>query len=305
MLIRPELPSDYRAIGDINARAFDNRAAEAAIVALLRQGESFDPELSLVAEQDGKIVGHVLFTPYTIRLLGEDVEAVNLAPIAVHPDHQREGIGKALIEEGHRIAAGKGYLLSFLLGHKEYYPRFGYKTHSYGWSELVLPNPVPVESTLQTRPPLPDDLPALWRLWRYEEGDVDFAIDPGQDLLAWISPNRGIRSEVYLRETELVGYIRVRENDPAKPAIFLAADTRAAHEMADALSRLTPDGPLTLPLHPNSRSAQSLGEPKASAWAAGMALSLAPNPFDEYYGMVQVGDRPPGRVIWPVAFELA
>jgi putative acetyltransferase len=305
MLIRPESPSDYRAVANINVRAFDSRAAEASIVALLRQGQSYDPELSLVAEQDGKIVGHVLFTPYAIKLLGEDVAAVNLAPIAVHPDHQREGIGKDLIEEGHRVTRSKGYVLTFLLGHKEYYPRFGYKTHAYGWSELVLPDPVPVESTLHSRPPSPDDLPALWNLWHDEEGDVDFAIDPGRDLISWISPNPGIRSEVYLREGEMVGYMRVRENNPTKPPIFLAADASAAYEMVAVLSKLTQDRPLTLPLHPGSRSAQYLGEPKARAWAAGMACSLAPNPFDDYFAMVQAGDRPPGRVIWPVAFELA
>src|SRR5688500_8847762 len=218
MLIRPEIPADYHTIGNINAIAFGNRAAEAAIVALLRQHARFDPELSLVAVLDDQVVGHVLFTPYTLRLLGQDVAAVNLAPIAIHPAYQRQGIGQSLIEEGHNVARSKGYALSFLLGHPEYYSRFGYKTHSHGWSELILPTPAQAESALEVRPPTPGDLPALWDLWRIEEHEVDFALDPGRDLLDWISPNPAIHSEVYLRNNEVVGYVRVHEGDLAKPS---------------------------------------------------------------------------------------
>src|SRR5688500_16279882 len=121
MLIRAETPRDYATIADIHVKAFDNRAAEAVIVGLHRHRSRFDPELSLVAEIDGQVVGHVLFSPQTIRLLGQNLEVVNLAPIAVHPTHQGKGIGAALIEEGHSIARSKGYPFSFLLGHPEYY----------------------------------------------------------------------------------------------------------------------------------------------------------------------------------------
>src|SRR5687768_7027727 len=106
--IRPETPADYADIGALTARAF-GRAAEATVVALLRQRRAFDPTLSLVAEVDGRIAGHVMFSPYSLRLLGEDVHAVNLAPLAVEPLMQGRGIGGALIEYGHSLARAKGY----------------------------------------------------------------------------------------------------------------------------------------------------------------------------------------------------
>ena len=88
--------------------------------------ESFIQELSLVAEQDGRIVGRILFTKLKV---GQTTQLA-LAPLAVHPDFQRQGIGGALIEEGHRIAAQLGYDYSILLGHPTYYPRFGYQPAS-------------------------------------------------------------------------------------------------------------------------------------------------------------------------------
>src|SRR6185436_7890925 len=109
LTIRSETPADYPAIAAVNVRAFSEQTGEAVLVALLRQRPAFDPELSLVAEQDGRVVGHVLFSPHTVRLLGESVSAVNLAPIAVDPAHQRQGIGQQLIEAGHSVARAKDY----------------------------------------------------------------------------------------------------------------------------------------------------------------------------------------------------
>src|SRR5690349_2467555 len=122
MIIRPETPADYADIAGINARAFGH-GTEPALVSLLRHRRDYDPELALVAEIDGRRVGYAMFVPYRVRLLGETVPVVNLAPLAVDVMYQRTGIGGALIAEGHRIAQQKGYALSMLLGHSDYYPR--------------------------------------------------------------------------------------------------------------------------------------------------------------------------------------
>src|SRR5262245_12052801 len=138
MRIRPETVSDYAAIAALHVRAFGERPTEALIVTLQRQSPAFDPELSLVAERDGRVIGHVLFLPHTVQLLGQDVRAVNLAPIAVDPAAQRQGIGGQLIAAGHALARDKGYAFSFLLGHTSYYPRHGYLMRAYGASSLTL-----------------------------------------------------------------------------------------------------------------------------------------------------------------------
>lgn len=130
LTIRQEKPEDYRQVEQVVEQAFAHAEHtdhdEHNLVARLRGSEAFIPELSLVAEQDGRIVGHILFTKLKV---GQTTQLA-LAPLAVHPDFQRQGIGGALIEEGHCIAAQLGYDYSILLGHPTYYPRFGYQPAS-------------------------------------------------------------------------------------------------------------------------------------------------------------------------------
>lgn len=297
---------DYADIAEVHARASGIRASEPLIVALLRHRRAFDPELSLVAERDGLIVGHALFSPQVIRLSGANARAVNLAPLAVDPRHQGMGVGGALMEEGHNIATAKGYELSFLLGHASYYPRFGYRTGAFGESTLTLRTAGMEEPVLHERPVDTGSLPLLQELWGDVEGDVDFSIDPGASLLDWISPNPRIRAIVYWRGSKLAGYARIDDKTPLQPRIFLARDREAAAAMAASLARQAgrSDEALLLPLHPQSVGAEAVGRPVASAWRAAMAVSLNGSRFDLYFDDVETGRRPPGRPIWPVAFDL-
>ncbi|MDQ2741765.1 MAG: N-acetyltransferase [Chloroflexota bacterium] len=304
--IRPETVRDYAAIADLHARAFGNRSHEPIIVTLLRQRAAFDPELSLVAERDGRIVGHVLFSPHTIRLLAHPVRAVNLAPIAVEPAQQGQGIGGALIEEGHRMARARGYAISFLLGHSSYYPRFGYRTRAYGWSTVTVATETLTAEPLEGQAPRPDDIAQLDALWRQAESEVDFSIDPGPDLLDWISPNPAIQALVYRRDGEVVGYTRIHRLEPAEPRIFLARGGEAGQAMAGDIARRAGPGmqTLTLPIHPAAASAGSFADATIAAWEAAMAVPLAGSSLQDYLELVARGQRPPGMVVWPVAFDL-
>lgn len=122
MLIRNETPADEAAVRTVNLAAFDT-PAEAQLVDALR-GATF-PYVSLVADDKGQIVGHILFTPVLLpghpraRLMG-------LAPMAVLPDYQRSGVGTALITEGLRQSREAGAGAVVVLGHPDYYPRFGF-----------------------------------------------------------------------------------------------------------------------------------------------------------------------------------
>jgi len=303
MHIRPETVRDHPAVARINLHAFSGMG-EPTLVALLRQRQDYDPDLSLVADVDGELVGHALFTPYTIRLGGEDVRAVCLAPIGVDPAQQKQGIGAALMEEGHRIAAAKGYRLSFLLGHPTYYPRFGYRTGAYGVAELTLTVGdirAPLDS-LETRPVDEPDLPALRALWQHEQAAVDFAVRPENSLFDWLSPDPRVFARVFLHEGEIVGYARYRRSARTRVIGFLAANNAVAQTM---LTQLAEDAPeIKLPLHPHSASAQAFSAQNGTLqpWDAAMACPLEPGVLDAYFSGLKAG-RLPGSIIWPPAFD--
>ena len=129
VILRQENKNDYESVYNLIKLAFASAehsdGDEQNLVERLRKGDAFIPELSIVAEVDGEIVGHILFTK--IQIGDSKVLALALAPLAVAPQFQNCGIGGKLIKEGHRIAKGLGYEFSVVLGHDKYYPRFGYQ----------------------------------------------------------------------------------------------------------------------------------------------------------------------------------
>ncbi len=121
--IRPEGPTDSDAIRRVLEAAFPD-VFESRLVALLRAGGHL--LISLLAEEDESVVGHVAFSP--VRIDGEAAEGigVGLAPLAVLPDHQRRGIGGRLVREGLAACERAGYGFVVLLGEPAYYRRFGF-----------------------------------------------------------------------------------------------------------------------------------------------------------------------------------
>ena len=125
--IRTEEANDIDIIFQINSTAFDT-AAEAELVNRLR--EQAEPFLSLVAEQDGTLLGHLLLTPVTLDAdqdNSSELKLMGLAPMAVMPDNQNSGIGSALVEAGLTHCRNLGIGAVVVLGHPEYYPRFGFE----------------------------------------------------------------------------------------------------------------------------------------------------------------------------------
>ena len=121
--IREERPDDIAAIRDVNKRAFA-QTQEANIVDALRSNGAV--LLSLVATLDGHVVGHILYSPATVG----GVAGAALGPMAVVPRHQREGIGSRLVEAGNQRIRDAGWPFIIVLGHANFYPRFGFKTAS-------------------------------------------------------------------------------------------------------------------------------------------------------------------------------
>jgi putative acetyltransferase len=163
LAIRPELPSDHEAVYRVHEQAF-GRMVEADLAQRVRETLEFIPELSLVAERDGEVVGHVMFSVAWVVDGEARTEVIAVGPVGVLPGHQRRGIGSRLVEAGVARARELGYRAVLLLGHPEYYPRFGFRpAEEFGilppWGE-----PTPA---LMALPLVPDGLAGVRGALRY------------------------------------------------------------------------------------------------------------------------------------------
>lgn len=129
-VIRAEKPEDVAAIREVNERAFGG-PLEAELVDLLRaRGKA---ALSLVAVDDDRVIGHILFSAVTIERAEKSVHALGLAPMSVLPEFQNQGVGSMLVRGGLEECRASGHRVVVVLGHPDYYPRFGFAPASrYG-----------------------------------------------------------------------------------------------------------------------------------------------------------------------------
>jgi len=145
LIIRSETAGDYPAIHEVHASAF-GQENEAVLVEELRGSPGYDAELSLVAERDGRVIGHILFSPIAIRTARDPTTALVLAPMAVLAEHQNAGVGSQLVRRGLDACRRLGHRLVVVVGHPEFYPRFGFRPTSR--RGLRLPFDVPDEAFL-------------------------------------------------------------------------------------------------------------------------------------------------------------
>src|SRR5687767_7979665 len=126
IVIREETKADFSEVYELNKSAFE-QDTEARLVEMLRNGNAFIPQLSFVATLDNKIIGHILFTKIKIRNdNGAGYDSLALAPMAVSPGLQKQGIGGQLIRHGLDKARELGYKSVIVVGHEHYYPKFGF-----------------------------------------------------------------------------------------------------------------------------------------------------------------------------------
>ncbi|MBC1422764.1 N-acetyltransferase [Listeria seeligeri] len=128
MIIRTEQPKDFQAIRQLNEAAFKG-SVEADLVENIRQSDYYQPGLSLVAEaEDGTVVGYIMFSEISLETENKSRFILGLAPLAVLPEFQKQRIGSRLMEEGIRLSREKAYPAIAVLGHADYYPRFGFSS---------------------------------------------------------------------------------------------------------------------------------------------------------------------------------
>jgi putative acetyltransferase len=129
IVIRAETVYDYAKIREINDRAF-GQDIEGKLIENLRKKKEYIAELSLVAEYKNQLVGHILFFPISIIGKNNRFPTLALAPMSVLPEFQKKGIGSELIKEGLKIAKKLGFTSVIVVGHPQYYSKFGFKKAS-------------------------------------------------------------------------------------------------------------------------------------------------------------------------------
>lgn len=125
IIFRKETPDDYLQVARVIKMAFCQEN-EAVLVEKLRKNPGYNPNLSIVADYSGHIIGHLLFFPIVIRTWESGIVSLALAPLSISPEFQRMKIGGRLIQYGLRTAENTGYTSVIVLGHPEYYSRFGF-----------------------------------------------------------------------------------------------------------------------------------------------------------------------------------
>ncbi len=121
--IRPETPQDSAAIRNVNEEAFGS-SVEADLVEKLRSRQAYT--ISLVATDGDNVIGHIIFSPVTIESGNTSFGALGLGPMAVLSSYQRKGVGSQLVREGLQECRRLGHEIVVVLGHSDYYPRFGF-----------------------------------------------------------------------------------------------------------------------------------------------------------------------------------
>lgn len=307
--IRPERVDDYNGIADMYFQAFADVfgpaefVSEVVLVDVYRHAPSFDPELALVAEVDGKVAGHIIYFPHAMMMGGEKVDCAFLAIVGVLPQLQKLGIGARLIEAGLERAMAKGYCLSVVLGHETYYPRFGYKTKMWGTCEVkVKREDISGQAqNINAKPVRNNHIPQLQQMWQTWHGETDLAIVPGNSISEWSTHAKHVKAEVFLNANDdVVGYARYQS--PEAPGCLLAKSSEDLQDiLAWLLAKAEGKGEITLPVHPQSEvGTWAKGEKILKPWDVGMLMELNANPqVAKYIQDVEAGDRSIGLMLWP------
>lgn len=170
--IRAEEPSDYDAIAGVVSRAFGS-PNEARLVAAIRASPNFVPGWSLIATIEDRVIGHVMVSYVTLRDGTSEHRVPSLSPLAVDPDHQRHGVGSALVHAAASVVEAAGEPLIVLEGSPWYYPRFGFE---YA---------VPLGITIKLPEWAPPEAAQVLRLSRYDASiRGELAYPPAFDVVA-------------------------------------------------------------------------------------------------------------------------
>ncbi|HAE20728.1 MAG TPA: hypothetical protein DCG47_00170 [Spirochaetaceae bacterium] len=316
--IRPETVRDFNGIARLTEEAFeinflnDNKTAthigEIALVDHLRHWEHHDPELALVAEVDGELAGHVMFTPYRVKCYGTSLLPACLSILSVPPRFQRMGVGGALVREGLKAVRRKGHPFSYLYGHDSYYPKFGYRTAMFGTAGVTLAAGDFAARKFEERALEAPMLPGLMAMHERSFEGVALALEPSTQMMEWKSWVPFVTTSGLYDGQRLFAYVRyAMEGGTLAVKRVIAGNAEDLALAAGHLFSLAPRAEsLALPLHPASPVLSGLAfTPSLEAWAAGMLLVLDEGcvEIQRYCDDIHRDKMKLGMITWPIFFD--
>lgn len=306
--LRRERPGDEEVIDLVNYRAFEAMntkdgvaaASEADLVRYLRAYHpGFDRRYSVVAWDADEAVGHALYTPANIRLMGETVRALAVGPVAVIPERQRTGIGGELLRFGHEMGRRDGFALTFLCGHPSYYPRHGYRP-CHGFAQITLDLEKLPQPTQQFRrlPVQSADVPWLVERCEVEWADVDFGWLWGDARSEWTMP--GLIALVWWTEDDRRAAYTLADGK-RQWQMVLGDDPRLVREVIATIR------PASLKQHADGWLARNVIQPEwgrveVNRSDAAMACELQNGALQPLIYALEGGERLTGACNWPLPF---
>jgi putative acetyltransferase len=300
--IRSERVGDEDSIDLVNCTAF-GKMDEAHIPRLLRQYyPCFDRQYSITAWDRNRMVGHALFSPARIRFMDETIVALAVAPVAVIPEYQKRGIGEMMMNYGHEMGCRDGFLLAFLCGHPEYYPRMKY-IPCFGFAKIIIESDkLPGPSHMLTPYPVREsDIPWLVNRFEIECADIDFSWLRGNSISEWVLPST---SAMVWRDKDgrRAGYTL------SKPStnhlnLLLADDADLAREIIFTIKPQTIEHHECGWLYQNAID-KSWGKAEVKLSKAAMACELQDGVLKPLLDALESKQRLPGFCNWPITFVL-
>lgn len=297
--LRGEMPGDEGKIDIVNCRAFRGMSEPNLVRAMRSSYPLFDARFSITAWDGDEMVGHTLFSPLNMRFMGRSISAVEVAPVAVVPERQRQGIGGMMMRYGHDLARREGFQLSILQGIPSYYPQHGYKP-CYGFATVkidvdALPS---AEQKLIPLPVHPADLPWISTAYANEWQDVDFSWQRGMNMNEWAM--LGVNAVVWWTEDRRrAAYVaKVRDR------IQVIGDNPEL--VRDVIATVRPGN---LDQHPSGWLAQNALDAKWSKaeveiHPAAMVCELEEGLLQPYLDALEKGERLPGSCNWSILLAL-
>lgn len=291
-------------IEDAYASEWERKLAEK-----LQNRKTFELPLALVEEMEGIIRGYTLLTPFYAYVNEVKLKALHLAILAVLPQFQNQGLGKALVLEAIEQAKAAGYDYLFLWGPPAYFAPLGFVGHCFGFNEVSLClDQLDEKHIIHTWKEVEaSDLQSLHNIWQAQYQAINLAIEPSNSLSDWLCDGDGVDMRVQMVDGEVTGYLRYEKGDPTKVQQVIMRDQECFYSFLAEWKLKYGLRSLDLPLSESAATQKLLEEFNplflVRTSPACMIYPLENQIIVDYCNAISKRAIPPGQIILPACYD--